>query len=312
MLLVAKFRFFWSHILHFSLKLIVCIFSKVHSCWINFLYHNNIEAVSDMEVNGLRTFTHEQRSGRFSTRHAFTTATNPDYSGDRWCSRMQQTEAGSDVSIPFQGSCLQNPDTDSYHHKLSWHLRLCHLCVCHHIFKWRYLFSFSLMTLMTQTRLSLGYSHSHMHLLWENTEDLQSFIACLKAASQSHILRILYCAMFASKFLCQQSSLLARNCHRLSISGIVQNQQQDVNYATRACTFESACMIQIKWGHTRKHCSPVLLNLLGEDLATKVRIWCVNITINDFGPRNFDPTEIAQDNLFSIACVRVPVCVFPL
>ena len=44
------------------------------------------------------SFTHAQRSGRFSAQTHVTTATNPPYYlGERWSGPVQQTEAGSDI-----------------------------------------------------------------------------------------------------------------------------------------------------------------------------------------------------------------------
>ena len=81
---------------------------------------------------------------------AFTTATNPlHYSGNRWSSLVQQTEAESKVLTPLRRSrdhvYSKHPDTlvSAYHHKLSWHLCWYLLCVCHCVFNGRYLFSFS-------------------------------------------------------------------------------------------------------------------------------------------------------------------------
>ena len=78
---------------------------------------------------------------------AFTTAiTSLRYSGMRWSSREQQTEAGSDVITPLTFEITwfswQRTETavGSYHKKLSW--RLCLLHVCQHFFTWRYWFSF--------------------------------------------------------------------------------------------------------------------------------------------------------------------------
>ena len=70
---------------------------------------------------------------------ASTTPTNPlHYLGETWRSRFQQTEVGSDVLTPLPRSHDLLDNTD----KLSWHLRLRLLCVCHRVFTLRYLFSF--------------------------------------------------------------------------------------------------------------------------------------------------------------------------
>ena len=70
------------------------------------------------------------------------------YSGERWSSRVQQTETGSDVLTPLWRSRdfywqHTNAGVDSHHHKLSWRLRLCLQCVRHRFVTGRYLFPLS-------------------------------------------------------------------------------------------------------------------------------------------------------------------------
>ena len=97
------------------------------------------------EFTSSLSYTHAQRSGGVLCTDTFTTAANPPHdSGERWSSWVQQTQAGSEVLTPLCGS-WQHTDTVvcSYHHNLSWHLRLCLLCVWRRLFTRRYLFCFS-------------------------------------------------------------------------------------------------------------------------------------------------------------------------
>ena len=130
---------------------------------------------------------------------ALTKVTNPPhYSSKRWSRRVQKAEEGSDVWTLHRRSrgFIDKTQTPvlSYHHKLSTHLCLCLLRVCHCFFTGRYLcfLSFSTPHSLTVNRV---WDPGCFHILTLRTKEaspkkLWMFSLCLKAvflSSSGHL-----------------------------------------------------------------------------------------------------------------------------